>query len=150
MDFKRPRWGEDPLPIADVPDDDKERLDPMVNPNPDISNIQKKTELDRKLETEKPKSAATKTPQIKAAIPTMAAQAKPSKEKQIDADPFADIAAGVLADTLMPGASVVTDIINTITPDSADASDLPMVPGIPTNAGAGDEIGTGREPEAGD
>ena len=150
VDFKRPRWGEDPLPVADVPKDDSERLDPMVHPNPDITAIQKKAGPDREPETEKPKAQA-KPSHMKVAIPTGAAT-KTSKDKQIDADPFADIAAGVLADALLPGASVITDLINTVVPDSTDASiDLPSVPGIPEPEPAADDgIGSGREPEAGD
>ena len=153
VDFKRPRWGEDPLPIADVPADDGERLDPMVNPNPDISNIQKKAKAgpDRDLETEKPKGAATKTPQMKAAIPT-AQPSKPPKKTQPETDPFADIIGGALIDTIVPGGSIVADLINTVAPDSADTGiDLPIVPGTPPpEPGAADEIGAGHEPEAGD
>ena len=93
---------------------------------------------------------ATKTPQ----------QAKPSapqsqskhKERPPESDPFADIVSGVFADAIVPGGSVLTDLISAINPDGADAGgDLPIVPGIPTpDAGADDEIGTGREPEAGE
>ena len=152
VDFKRPRWGEDPLPVADVPAGDGERLDPVINPNPDIAalNTQKKVGQDREIETEKPKSATTKTPQMKPSVP----QAKAPKKMQPESDdPFADIVSGVLADTLLPGASVITDLINTVVPDSTDAdvSDLPMIPEVPApDASANEETGTGREPEAGE
>ena len=145
-DYVRPVWGESPPPVADVPDDEAARKAPLLT---DANASPEKTGQAQERVPAHATGAATKTPQMKAAIP--AARAPSPHKEQPESDPFADIAAGVLADTLMPGASVVTDIINTITPDSADASDLPMVPGISEpEASAADEIGAGHEPEAGD
>ena len=95
-------------------------------------------------------SAPTKKPQHK--FPTQTVQAKsPKRQPEAETDPFADIAAGVLADALLPGASVLTDLANTITPAPDAGDDLPMIPGIPApDAGGDDEIGAGHEPEAGD
>ena len=115
-------------------------------------DTQKKKGQAQKQVPGRPVGAATKTPQQAKPTPTPTAQAKAPKKTQPEegADPFADIAAGVLADALLPGASVITDIINTVVPDGADASsDLPMVPGVP-EPDAGDEVGPGHEPEAGD
>ena len=120
---------------------------------PRTEDAPKKAGQAREQGLDRPVGAATKKPQqiMKPSVPQV--QAKPTNERQPEAetDPFADIIGSALIDTIVPGASVVTDIISTITPDSADASDLPMIPGIPAHdADADDEIGSGRELEAGD
>lgn len=113
-------------------------------------DTQKKAGQVREQGPDRATSAPTKKPQHKS--PTQTAQAKSPRKTQPEegADPFADIVGGVLIDAVAPGASIAADIINAITPD-ANASDLPMVPGISEpEASAADEIGAGHEPEAGD
>ena len=112
-------------------------------------DAQKKTGQAQEQGPDHATSATTKKPQQMKSPAAPAARASKSPKEQPEADPFADIIGGALIDTVVPGGSIVADIINTITPDTG-ASDLPIVPGIPTHdADAGEEIGTGREPEAG-
>ena len=88
--------------------------------------------------------AATKTPQqAKPAAPQP--QAK-HKERTLESDPFGDIVSSVLADVIVPGASVIIDVASV----AGDATQeihgaAPQIPGIPEPGEAEPE-----EPEAGD
>lgn len=134
--YKRPVWGADPLPVADVPETDAERLAPVRNPAPDIP-----TEVPQ----EKPKTSAVKglkAPTLAPSTPHLAQQ------KHAESDPFGDIASGALADVILPGASIIIDVVST----AGDASTPNATGAIPTPGMQEPEPGEPEpsEPEAGD
>jgi hypothetical protein len=114
---------------------------------PKAEDTQKKASQDREQVPDRSKGTTTKKPQ-QMQPSTSQAQAKPSKERRPEADPFGDLVAGVLADAILPGASIGLGIIDTAgeaTPDAPGAT--PPTPGIPEPE---DEREAGHEPEAGD
>jgi hypothetical protein len=145
--FRRPVWGDDPLPVANVPNDDAERFGPVLNPNAGIPAQAQKQGPDRP----RPTGAANKKPQqqVKSQIPAATtARASKAPKEQPEADPFADIVGGALIDAVVPGASIGLGIIDTVgeaTPDAPGAA--PPTPGIPEPE---DEREVGHEPEVGD
>ena len=102
---------------------------------------------------QEPKSEPTthKVKNIKAPTPTLTpTKPAPQKPREDESDPFGDLVGGALIDTVVPGASVIADLINTVTPD-ANAVAATSAPGIPEPEPDGkDENGAGHEPEAGD
>ncbi len=116
---------------------------------PRTEDAQKKAGQAREQGHDRSTSAGTKKPQqMKPSMPTAQAKTPKRQPEGGESDPFADIVAGALIDTVAPGASVVAGLINTITPDAA-AGATTSVPGMP-ESGTDDEIADGREPEAGD
>ena len=152
--YKRP-WGE-PLPVADVPDNDNERKAPLRAeadaPGAGVAQQKKKGQAQEQGPDHATNATTKKPQQMKSSAAPTARASKASKEQpEANTDPFADIIGGALIDTIAPGASIIADLINTITPDAGAGDDLPMVPGIPApDVGADDEPGSVREIEAGD
>lgn len=125
--YKRPVWGADPLPVADVPDTDAERLAPLQNPTPDIPP---------ETPQEPPKTLAVKSPKASTMTPAPAQPAPQKPPREDESDPFGEIVGGALADALMPGASVALDALDIIDEAYGNEPTPPPTPQIP-----GPEVG---------
>ncbi|MHB1608964.1 MAG: type IV secretory system conjugative DNA transfer family protein [Acidiferrobacter thiooxydans] len=132
--YKAPAWGKDPPAVA-----------------PEIAgSLPQKSEDPKGPKREKDGDGKAKpSPNM---MPTSEAN-KPAQNvgtKKPDPDPFGDLVGGILADTLLPGASVIMDAANTAgdaTTAPAPGDTLPPTPGI--SEPEGDEAGH-QEPEPGD